>query len=297
MTMSCRSLEFLPLNSFPNLSSLSISECEMLQSIGVFSDGNGSTSESHSLTSLSDISISGCPSFTSFLEGGLHAPNLTSLRVSVDKLKELPEQMQNHLPSLKCLDISYCSELESFPESGLPSNLTSLTVSVCNKLKKLPKQMHNLLPSLDYLWISDCPEIESFTEGSLPSNLTHLRVFNCPKLMAQRMNWNLHALQALKNFTVGDENGGGGVETFPEKGLLPSTLSSLCIRGFPDLKRLDIEGLQNLTSLKYLHIESCPQLRKLPSLATSVDHLEIVECPNLEESAKAKQPQESFTED
>nr|XP_048318627.1 putative disease resistance protein At3g14460 [Ziziphus jujuba var. spinosa] len=124
--------------------------------------------------------------------------------------------------------------------------------------------MRNLLPFLYFLEISNCPELESFPEGDLPSNLNELWVMNCPKLIAQRMKWNLHALQALKDFSIGDECGGGGVELFPEEGLLPSTLSSLRIIDFPHLKWLDIKGLQQLTSLEHLRIWKCRQLEKLP---------------------------------
>ncbi|KAH7515337.1 hypothetical protein FEM48_Zijuj10G0015900 [Ziziphus jujuba var. spinosa] len=99
------------------------------------------------------------------------------------------------------------------------------------------------------------------------------------------MKWNLHALQALKNFSIGDECGGGGVELFSEEGLLPSTLASIRIHKFPHLKRLDIKGLQQFLSLEYLCISGCPQLEKLPQhgLPTSLKHLQIDECLVLKE--------------
>ncbi|XP_048318955.2 putative disease resistance protein At3g14460 [Ziziphus jujuba] len=228
---SCDSLRFFPLDFAPNLISLSIWNCENLESLGVSSDGDGM------LTSLSEIYIGGCPNFVSFPKGGLRAPNLTTLRVED-----------------------------------------------CKKLKKLPEQMRNLLPFLNILGINNCPKLESLPEGGLPSNLDTLEVWNCPKLIAQRMKWNLHAHQALKKFTIGGECEGGGVELFPEEGLLPSTLSSLCIGNFPHLKRLDIKGIQQFTSLEGLQIYGCPQLEKLPQqgLPTSLKVLEIAKCPLLE---------------
>nr|XP_024934403.2 putative disease resistance protein At3g14460 [Ziziphus jujuba var. spinosa] len=229
---SCDSLRFFPLDFVPNLISLDICNCENLESLGVSSYGDGM------LRYLSAISIYGCPNFASFPKGGLHAPNLTKLRVDGGK-----------------------------------------------KLKKLPEQMRNLLPFLNSLEISNCPQLESFPEGGLPSNLNKLCVRNCPKLIAQRMKWNLHALQALKDFRICDECGGGGIELFPEEGLLPSTLSSLGICNFPHLKMLDIKGLQHFTSLESLRIYKCPQLQKLPQqgLPTSLKHFRINGCPLLKE--------------
>ncbi|XP_048318666.2 putative disease resistance protein At3g14460 [Ziziphus jujuba] len=208
---------------------------EFSESLGVSLDGDGM------LTSLSYISVYGCPNFVSFAKGGLHAPNLTRLRVEGSK-----------------------------------------------KLKKLPEQMRNLLPFLNTLQISNCPESESFPEGGLPSHLNRLWIMNCPKLIAQRMKWNFHAFQVLTNFSIGDECGGGGVELFPEEGLLPSTLSSIRIHKFPHLKMLDIKGLQQFTSLECLCISECPQLEKLSQqrLSTSLKHFQIDGCPLLEERCR-----------
>ncbi|KAH7515347.1 hypothetical protein FEM48_Zijuj10G0016900 [Ziziphus jujuba var. spinosa] len=126
---SCDSLRFFPLDFVPNLISLDICNCENLESLGVSSYGDGM------LRYLSAISIYGCPNFASFPKGGLHAPNLTKLRVDGGKkLKKLPEQMRNLLPFLNSLEISNCPQLESFPEGGLPSNLNKLCVRNCPKL-------------------------------------------------------------------------------------------------------------------------------------------------------------------
>ena len=54
------------------------------------------------------------------------------------------------------------------------------------------------------------------------------------------------------------------LESFPEEWLLPSTLTSLAIKGFPNLKSLDDKGIQHLTSLEMLGIERCNKLKSLP---------------------------------
>lgn len=123
--------------------------------------------------------------------------------------------------------------------------------------------MCNLLPSLEYLDMSDCPELESFPEGGLPSKLCVLVVQSCSKLIANKTKWNLQSLHVLTRFIIGDEGGGGVVESFPKVRLLPSTLASLNIMGLASLKSLDIEGLQQLTSLELLSIKSYPQMQKL----------------------------------
>ncbi|KAF3432457.1 hypothetical protein FNV43_RR27197 [Rhamnella rubrinervis] len=189
------------------------------------------------------------------------------------------------LMSLSYLGISNCPKFISFPQVGFcATSLTRLSIYTCKILKALPEQMNNLLPSLHYLGIVNCPELESFPEDGLPSSLSKLRVKNCSKLLANRTNWNLQTLQALTHLTIGDENE-GGMETFPEEGLLPTTLTHLCIDGLPCLKSLDVKGLQQLTCLKGLIIYSCPLLLKLPEqrLPTSLVSLRICGCHILKE--------------
>ena len=136
---------------------------------------------------------------------------------------------------------------------------------------------------MQYLYIVDCPELESFPEDGLPSKLCTLRVKSCSKFVAHRMDWNLQTLQSLRDFSIGGDC--GGVESFPEEGLLPATLAHLEINGLSSLKTLDLKSLQQLTSLKSLCINQCSQLQELPEegLPTSLVTLSIVGCPILEE--------------
>ncbi|KAH7515398.1 hypothetical protein FEM48_Zijuj10G0022300 [Ziziphus jujuba var. spinosa] len=224
-------------------------------------------------------------------------------------LKKLEITRCKYLESLTLPDGQLCQNLTtliiggpnfiSFPKGGLHApNLIQLAVQGCKKLKMLPEQMHNFLPSLQYLEISDCPEVESFPDGGLPSNLRELHVHNCSKLIADRMKWNLQKLQALGWFAIKDdderEGESAGVESFPEEGLLPSTLEYLEILGIGSLKRLDIKGLQQLTSLTSLWIQNCPQLHKLPEegLPTSLTYLYIGKCPLLKERCQHEKGQD-----
>ncbi|CBI33200.3 unnamed protein product, partial [Vitis vinifera] len=256
----------------------------------------------HSLTSLKNLNIQQCESLASFPEMAL-PPMLEWLRIDSSLQEDMPH---NHyasltnltiwnglhhvdLTSLQKLSINNCPNLVSFPRGGLPTpNLRMLRIRDCEKLKSLPQGMHTLLTSLQYLWIDDCPEIDSFPEGGLPTNLSFLDIENCNKLLACRMEWGLQTLPFLR--TLGIQ--GYEKERFPEERFLPSTLTALLIRGFPNLKSLDNKGLQHLTSLETLLIRKCGNLKSFPKqgLPSSLSGLYIKECPLL----KKRFPEERF---
>ncbi|KAM1414239.1 hypothetical protein ACFX13_006143 [Malus domestica] len=100
--------------------------------------------------------------------------------------------------------------------------------------------------------------------------------------MANRMRWGLQTLTSLKvldvSFSECEEE--ETVESFPEEGLLPTTLTSLGISHHPNLKTIDGKALTQIISLKKLTIFFCPRLQSLPDegLPTSLFGLEIREC-------------------
>lgn len=66
----------------------------------------------------------------------------------------------------------------------------------------------------------------------------------------------------MKSLTCIKIDGGcNNLEVFPQ-GMLPNTLTYLCIRNLPNLINLG-EGLHSLTSLKKLKIKHCKKLNKL----------------------------------
>ncbi|XP_060669486.1 putative disease resistance protein At3g14460 [Ziziphus jujuba] len=283
-----------PLGQLPSLKTLYIDELSGVVTVGAeFYGINGSNSARKAFASLeflrclpANLEIRNCEN----LEFPMHHDSVkTSLQmVSISKSCGVSDglQYQHGLTCLSGLRIRGCLKFISFPNGGLHApNLTSLIVAGCKKLENLPEQMANLLPSLEGLCIIDCPEVESFPEGGLPSNLRRLEIQNCSKLIAQRAKWNLQKLQALTYFEL---IGGEGVESFPEEGLLPSTLTHLVMYGFTSLKRLDIKALQQLTSLAGLEIESCPELQNLPQqkLPTSLTALHINKCPILKKRCR-----------
>ncbi|KAG6678804.1 hypothetical protein I3842_14G099800 [Carya illinoinensis] len=211
-------------------------------------------------------------------------PNVKRIRIKECRnFKSLAvlEQSEHDLVALSSIEIVDCPKFGSFPEGGLRGpNLTScLLVGGC--LRSLPEKMHTLLSSLTVLVISNCQEIESFPEGGLPSNLETLHIRNCEKLAANRMGWGLQNCSSLAFFVF--ESKSENVVSFPEASLLPASLTNLHIIGFPNLKSLDKNGIQYLTSLKFLRISDCPKLKSMSEegLPPSISFLLIRNCPLL----------------
>uniref|UniRef100_A0A2N9HL93 Disease resistance RPP13-like protein 1 n=1 Tax=Fagus sylvatica TaxID=28930 RepID=A0A2N9HL93_FAGSY len=238
----------------------------------------------HYYSSLRRLTItSGCDSLWSFplefytkLEYFFvsKSENLESLSVS--------EGSHRDLTSLTTLEIEFCPNFVSFANGGLCApNLTFISICTCKKLKSLPEGMHILLPSLVVLELYSCPELESFPQGGLPSNLVTLHIDDCDKLISNRMGWGLQSLHSLRKFKVMSNY--EEVESFPEKALLPPTLTDFSISFFPKLKSLKV--FQHLTSLQRLEIEYCHNLQCLPEegLPISLSYLILNGCPLLEQ--------------
>ncbi|CAN6556503.1 unnamed protein product [Malus baccata var. baccata] len=298
----------IPLDYFPRLEQLSLQEVN-IESLACSQGCNNFRIE---LPSLLKLEISDCPNLVCFVGSGvLLAANLKEISMSRSKnLWSVPAEMQISLSSLRSLFIQMCEEFKSFPEeSKFPSldvlkikgcpefvgfpheglqapNLKMMEIYECNKFMSLPEEMHTLLPSLESLFIFESPELESFPEGGLPSKLRSLRIWSCKKLMANRMRWGLQTITSLKRLNV-DFSGCEEyiIESFPEEGLLPTTLSSLKISHLPNLKAIDGKALRHLISLKALEISFCPQLQSLPDdgLPTSLSRLLISGSPLLKD--------------
>ncbi|CAK7325053.1 unnamed protein product [Dovyalis caffra] len=145
--------------------------------------------------------------------------------------------------------------------------------------------MHSVLPSLATLLILNCPELESFPEGGLPSQLQDLTILDCNKLIANHMQWDLQSLHSLSLLAIA---GYKDAVSFPEETLLPSTLTTLKIRNFENLKSLEYKGFHHLTSLRKFYIWDCPNLQSMPEegLPSSLTYLAIGGCPLLEKKCE-----------
>ncbi|RVW21725.1 putative disease resistance RPP13-like protein 1 [Vitis vinifera] len=241
----------------------------------------------NSYPSLTALEIkNSCDSLTLFPLGSFtKLENLLLIKYANLEAIHIPDELHRvDLTSLQVIGIWNCPNMVSFPQGGLPTpNLRMLLIGNCKKLKSLPQQMHTLNTSLQDLTIVECPEIDSFPQGGLPTSLSLLYISNCYKLMQRRMEWGLQTLPSLRKLEIVDRDEEGKLESFPEKWLLPSTLSFVGIYGFPNLKSLDNMGLHNLNSLETLEIQGCTMLKSFPKqgLPSSLSCLKIRNCPLL----------------
>lgn len=187
---------------------------------------------------------------------------------------------QESAHNLQMLQISHCPKFVSFPRGGF--NAPGLLVCQLYKLenlKSLPEYMHILLPSMPFLVVLDCPQLELLSNGSLPSHLKSMYLRNCSKLL-ETLKRALATTTSLFSLYIGE----GNMESFPEQGLLPHSLSCLSITWCPNIKKLNYLGICHLSSLSRLYISICPVLRCLPDegLPRSISTLQIWgNCPLL----------------
>ncbi|TXG55931.1 hypothetical protein EZV62_017244 [Acer yangbiense] len=239
-------------------------------------------------TSIEHLCIeSSCDSLESFPLSSF--PKLRNLSIrDCANFTSISIGLKDHM-SLYALEIRDCPELTSFPVR-IP-NLTSILLSNCKNLKELPDQLHGLT-SLQSLFMKECPELESIP-GGLPSSLNLLCISSCQKLMP-RVDWGLHKLYSFSCIEI--EGGCTDLESFPEQNLLPMNLTSLRISRLMNLKFLDYNGLQHLTSLETLKINSCGKLQSFPAegLPSSLSYLYISDCPLLKSKLQNRRGKEWY---
>ena len=176
--------------------------------------------------------------------------------------------------SLKTLRISWMRRWKEWSFSraegvgGVFPCLTRLVISQCHKLVRLVSgapqhETHTPFPSLQQLRIDSCPILESFLEWGSFSRLDSIEFVNCEKLLELRMQWDLQRFTSLTSLTLRNSFD-DVVDSLPEEGLLPTTLTSLQIRDFYHLRALNGRGLRQLTSLERLEICYCKNLECFP---------------------------------
>ncbi|TYI29613.1 hypothetical protein ES332_A05G329000v1 [Gossypium tomentosum] len=282
--LDCSEIRSLPEVRLPiTLKRLEICRCENLDCSNIFL-----------YTSLESLDIrSKCLQQESFPLGSFPMVKQVYIR-GCEELKFISAALEGkqgshhqHLTGLNSLFIQSCQNLISFQmEDGLSvTNLTRLELSGCGRLKSLPEQMYSTFPSLESLRITNCPEIESVPKEGLPSKLKQFIIRRSDKLiesLIRKREWSLHTLPSLTSFAIwGSEV---EMECFPDEYMLPSSLTSLRISSLPNLKSLEYKGFQHLTSICHLYISECPNLQSMPPnmLPHSLCNLLILYCPNLQ---------------
>ncbi|TXG68055.1 hypothetical protein EZV62_009330 [Acer yangbiense] len=236
---------------------------------------------------LEELVIKECPKLESIAKRFLNNTSLKCIEFwSCKNLKSIPAGLHNliHLSHFKIFD---CPNIVSFPEGGLPkTNLNYLLIIDCRRLKALPNHLHNI-NSLKTLHIKQCSRITSFPQEGFPANLTVLSIEGLI-LYKPLVEWGLHKLTSLTHLAI---YGCTEVKSFPQEEIgmmLPPSLKYFRIRSFPNLKYLFPKGFQNLTSLEYMFIYDCPNLKSFPEvgLPSSLLQLHISRCPLLKQHCK-----------
>ncbi|KAL5560262.1 hypothetical protein UlMin_036473 [Ulmus minor] len=260
-----------PFGQLPSLRRLRILGLDGVVSIGNEFCGSSPTTTQQPFRSLEDLQIYRMESWKEW--------SFSSDRVG---------QEGGVFPCLKQLGLRYCRKLiVGLPDCYLPS-LKSISIWDCDEMAGVcvcpstQQMITNPFPSLHSIHVWNCPSLESLFGMSFPSHLNSLRIQNCKMLWQNRMNWDLQSPSSLKDLVL---EGVDEVDSFPEEGFLPTTLTSLSIKSFGNLKGLNGRAFQHLTSLQRLNIWNCKQVECLPEegLPLSLYYLDIYECPLLKQ--------------
>lgn len=214
-------------------------------------------------------------------------PNLDSLDIyRCSKFAMISQEKEKEHLKLTSLSIGECPNFASFPNGGLfAPKLQRFDISKLENLKTLPESMQILFPSLHKMTIEDCPQLEPFSDGGLPSSLRNLFLRKCSKLLVNSLQRAFQTDTSLRDIYIENVD----VESFPDEGLLPNTLTHLTIYDCGNLQQLDYNGLNHLPSLTSLIINNCPNIQCLPKegLPKSISTLQIRgDCPLLIERCK-----------
>ncbi|KAL2335689.1 hypothetical protein Fmac_016902 [Flemingia macrophylla] len=217
----------------------------------------------------------------------MHIGRLNNLRVLssfyVGKISEFGIEQLEGLDLIEEISIRELDNIVN-PSDALAANLKNKTHLVKLELEWTKNHIHydsrkenqmleNLQPSKHLTNLSVCsyagtniptsdnycPQVEMFSDGSLPSNLKRMNLSNCSKVIAS-LKGSLAANSSLEILSIWKVD----VESFPDEGFLPLSLTSLDINFCSNLKNLNYKGLSHLLSLEKLKIQSCGNLRGLP---------------------------------
>jgi Leucine-rich repeat (LRR) protein len=222
--------------------------------------------------------------------------SLKELIVYGCKLGALPSGLQC-CASLEVLLIKNCSELIHISDLQELSSLQRLTISLCDKLISIDWHGLRQLPSLVYLSIFGCRSLSDTPEedclGSL-TQLKELRIGGFSEEMEAFPAGILNSFQllnlsgSLKSLTI---HGWDKLKSVPHQLQHLTALEELEIFNFngEEFEEALPEWLANLSSLQFLVIYNCKNLKYLPSstaILSKLKTLYIWSCPHLSENCR-----------
>uniref|UniRef100_A0A6N2MUL2 R13L1/DRL21-like LRR repeat region domain-containing protein n=1 Tax=Salix viminalis TaxID=40686 RepID=A0A6N2MUL2_SALVM len=287
----CGELRYLSgeFHDFTSLKLLRIWGCEKLESI---------PSIQH-CTSLVELKIQWCSELISIPgDFGELKYSLNKLDVSRCKLGALPSRLQC-CASLEELQIHNWGELMHINDLQELSSLRSLKIIRCDKLISIDWHGLRQLSSLVYLEITWCGSLSDFPEEDCIGSLTQVR-----ELRIGGFSGELEAFPAGLVNSLQHPNLRGSLESLviigwdklksvPQQLQHLTALKSLFICGFKGEEFEDClpDWLANLSSLQYLRIKNCKNLKYLPSSTviqrlSKLNDLWILRCPLLSENCR-----------
>ncbi|XP_048329224.2 putative disease resistance protein RGA3 [Ziziphus jujuba] len=224
---------------------------------------------------LSQLSISDCPDLTSM-------PTFPFLQESLH-LEDTSIKVLQETLMLETNAVDSCSTF-------LPlSNLKALYIACIEDLQHFPEGFKNLT-SLKQLTITECSNLQSLAPGIHHlTSLQQLDVNNCDELdmptvgSDDAIRW--QHLQSLSELTFYE---------LPKLVALPQGLQQVTSLRYIEISRCEnledvLQQMSNLKSLKELSVKDCPKLKSLPEgidCLTSLQGLTIYDCPILLERCR-----------
>ncbi|KAJ4829596.1 hypothetical protein Tsubulata_015430 [Turnera subulata] len=210
---------------------------------------------------LRELRAEDCPELEPMLPHFL-LPSLSVLETTNGQMQQLVAS----IPKARCMHLMRYGEYLTLYK--LPTGLYDFRVkglsSTLDTLLRVIEEVGFSDSNLEGFEINECDETVYFPIGRF-QNLSHLVLLG------------LRALPSLSSLHIAWCK---EVESFPEETLLPSSLTSLSLWDFPQLKSLDYNGLHHLSSLNALKLSGCRNLQSLPreGLPCSLKYLQIWRC-------------------
>ncbi|KAJ9671111.1 hypothetical protein PVL29_027211 [Vitis rotundifolia] len=270
---NCPKLMSFPETGLPSmLRCLAVKICEGLE-IGMMINS----------CALEYVEIEDCPSLIGFPKKELPVTLKNLIIRNCEKLESLPEGIDSsNTCRLELLYLWGCPSLKSIPRGYFPSTLKLLSIWECPQLESIPGDLLQNLTSLQYLNICNCPDVVSPPKAFLNPNLKRLSISDCENMRWPLSEWGLCTLTSLDELLI--QGPFPDLLSFSGSHLLPTSLTSLALLDFYNLKSIASIGLQSLISLKTLEFYRCPKLRSFvpkEGLPPTLARLIIWGCPIL----------------